>query len=764
MVSERLFETQQVEGKGINSLWYYRDVEDVRTIFMGLIPVYHYERQDRLTEKYALVCLANDGYARQADLARAFGYGIASLRRWQRGYTRHGISGLGRKLRCSPRLKVDGAMDRAIRALVRRGQSNLQIAQALGVAESTIRRSRQRLGLPRVAPASTEPLPLPGPSGADQPTCESGMDLVETPAAAQETNEITPVSESAPAHQEARQEAAPTLPASLDSDPLNRQMDRALACIGALDDAAPLFAPGQQVPGAGVLLAVPLIQDSGVLGVFADVVRTLAPAFYGLRTVVMTLLFMALLRIKRPERLRTLRPVDLGRVLGLDRALEVKTLRRKLERMGRGHKGLQVMRELARRRLRSRNRIGFFYVDGHVREYHGTAKLGKGYVTRRRLAAPASTDTWVNDADGSPVFVVTSQLNSALTKMLEPIVDELQQVLGTKRRFTVIFDRGGWSPALFARLIARGVDVMTYRKGKSTPIPQELFRTVTARIDNRKVSYQLHDTTVRLAVYGHDQRELRLRQVTRLRSDTGSQTQVLTNREDLRPEHVLYRMFNRWRQENYFKYMRQEYALDALLEYGAEPVDSSLDRPNPLRLAVDKDLRKAQAELRELERAYGQAAARNPESARPSMRGFKIAHGRIGKAIRCLHERILTLKNKRDALPKRVPATGMERLPSSVRLITDAIKMTAYQVESQLVDMVWDHYPRAAMEGHSLIVAALTSAADIHVEHDVLRVTLAAQSSPHRTRAIASLCEQLTARCATFPGTRLRINYAVAET
>jgi len=762
MTNECLFETTQSNITPIKGLWYFRDIGDVRAVFMGALPVYHFERQDLMTQKHVIVSLANDGQVRQADLARAFGYGIATIRRWQDGFRRRGIGGLERKKRRSPQLKVDAAMDRAIRVMVRRGESNLRMAHVLGVAEGTIRLARRRLGLPQVV--ASEPLRLPVLSASGQSRTESAS--AESAAAANwgEAPHSDPLGTEAPQTQGiAPESTTQSIPASWDVDPLNRQVDRALARAGAIEDAVPVFATGQQIPGAGVLLAVPLICESGVLGIFQSLVRSLGPAFYGVRTVVMTLLFMALLRIKRPERLRTQRPVDLGRVLGLDRAPEVKTLRRKLSQLGNLRVGVRLMRELARRRLSSKNRVGFFYVDGHVREYHGTAKLGKAYVTRRRLAAPASTDTWVNDAQGSPVFVVTSELNASLTKVLEPIVDELQQLLGTKRRFTIIFDRGGWSPALFARLIARGVDVMSYRKGQSTPIARELFRAVTATVAGAKVSYELHDTKVPLRLVDNPQKQLWLRQVTRLRDEKGTQTQVLTSREDLRPEEVLYRMFNRWRQENFFKYMRQEYALDALVEYGAEALDPTLDRPNPVRLQLDKDLRKAQAELRVLERAYGEAAAQNPESVRPSMRGFKIAHGSIGKAIRAAHGRITTLKVQRDALPKRVTAQDLECLPSAVRLITDALKMTAYQIENQLVDLIWDHYPRAAMEGHTLIVAALNSPANIHVGNDTLQVTLAAQSSPHRTQAIAALCKQLTVRNATFPGTNLRLHYAIAE-
>jgi hypothetical protein len=52
------------------------------------------------------------------------------------------------------------------------------------------------------------------------------------------------------------------------------------------------------------------------------------------QSVLLTLAFMALLRIKTPEQLKGHAPGELGLLLGLDRAPEVKTLRRKLQELG----------------------------------------------------------------------------------------------------------------------------------------------------------------------------------------------------------------------------------------------------------------------------------------------------------------------------------------------------------------------------------------------------------------------------------------------
>ncbi len=154
-----------------------------------------------------------------------------------------------------------------------------------------------------------------------------------------------------------------------------------LARLGLLADAASWFRPGRAIPRAGVLLAVPALVGSGVFEVARAVYGSLGPAFYGLRTTILTLLMMALLRLKRPEALKEHAPPELGRLLGLDRAPEVKTLRRKLGEMAALGRAVAFGRELFSRRVAARGEaLGFLYVDGHVRVYHGKHTLPKAHV------------------------------------------------------------------------------------------------------------------------------------------------------------------------------------------------------------------------------------------------------------------------------------------------------------------------------------------------------------------------------------------------
>jgi hypothetical protein len=259
-----------------------------------------------------------------------------------------------------------------------------------------------------------------------------------------------------------------------------------------------------------------------------------------------------------------------------------------------------------------------------VRAYHGKRKLPKTHVARIRLAMPATTDYWVNDQSGEPLFVLTAPANAGLVKMLSPILDEVRRLVG-ERRVTIVFDRGGWSPKLFRKIVSTyKFDILTYRKGKRRRINEKRFEHRRAKLDGRWVHYRLHDQAVRFL-----KGKLRLRQVTRL-GDDGHQTQVLTSRWDLRDVEVAYRMFERWRQENFFKYMREEFLIDALVDYRIDTDDPTRTVPNPERRVLDKEVRAARAEVAKIEKDYGAAALDNPENRRPTMRGFKIANAELG--------------------------------------------------------------------------------------------------------------------------------------
>lgn len=345
-------------------------------------------------------------------------------------------------------------------------------------------------------------------------------------------------------------------------------------------------------------------------------------------------------------------------------------------------------------------------------------------------------------------------------KMLPTLCTDIRALVGD-RRVTIVFDRGGWSPRLFQKLLTDGFDILTYRKGRTRKRLRWEFREHRAVLDGRQVVYQLADHGIRL-LGG----KLELREVVRLSDDGCHQTQVVTSRRDLPAIEVAYRMFERWRQENFFKYLRDEYALDALVDYQLEPADPHRDVPNPARAALDAKLRAARAQIISLSARYGIEAMANREDRRRTMRGFKIANASLSRPVRDALRRYAALEARRAKVPQRIPVGDLVdgdvvKLSAERKHLTDVIKMVAYQAETDLVRRIAPHYHRADDEARTLVQSMLANAGDIAVSATELRVTFTPLSSPHRTAALAALCAELDALAPRFPGTRLRIRYAV---
>jgi hypothetical protein len=216
-------------------------------------------------------------------------------------------------------------------------------------------------------------------------------------------------------------------------------------------------------------------------------------------------------------------------------------------------------------------------------------------------------------------------------------------------------------------------------------------------------------------------------------------------------------------------YLREEFLLDALAQYAVVPDDPTREVPNPAWARVDAQWRQAHAHFDQLQSEYGLAAWTNLEQRWRTMREFKIAQSKLEQQLCEACERMTRLEARRAKIPRRVPVQSLRtepvvKLAPEIKHLTNLVKMVAYQAETDLVRTVAPHYRRVRDEGRTLIQAALLSAADLEVTETELRVTLVPQSSPHRTRAIAALCNELNSLGTLFPGSRLRLRYAIHGT
>jgi len=255
--------------------------------------------------------------------------------------------------------------------------------------------------------------------------------------------------------------------------------------------------------------------------------------------------------------------------------------------------------------------------------------------------------------------------------------------------------------------------------------------------------------------------------VTRL-TDDGHQTPIVTSRWDLRAIVIAYRMFERWRQENFFKYLRQEYLIDALVDYQVEPDDPTRLVPNPARKALDKELRLARASFTKLQERFGVMALDYVDRDMPQT-NFQKTEKKLRTDMEKVTARVQKLETRRASLPTHLPLIEARKGQEVVKLsterkhLTNILKMVAFQIESDLVEMIRPHYKRTEDEGRTLVQTILQDAADIEPGEGELRITLVPLSSPHRSRVVESLCAALNKTNTMFPGTQLQMRFAVAH-
>ena len=278
-----------------------------RVVLVAGLPVHLYSGNDAVAEAYAMVLLVDGGYATQREVAAAFGCSERTVRRHQDRYHDGGMTALATRSGWRPgRRRLPAKRLRIIEGLNAEGLSNREVARRLGVTENAI---RQVIG-PQEQPASAQPLlPFEETTEEVHAHAPSSDDADNTPPVPNSAEPTSP-----PASTDAEPEPVGMC---LDVDPMNRTWDRLLARFGVLDDAAPMFGNAKAVPGAAVLCAVPMLVASGIFRVAHKIYGEIGPAFYGLRTTLLTLLLMALWRIKRPEALKEHDPQSLGQGLDL---------------------------------------------------------------------------------------------------------------------------------------------------------------------------------------------------------------------------------------------------------------------------------------------------------------------------------------------------------------------------------------------------------------------------------------------------------------
>ena len=420
---------------------------------------------------------------------------------------------------------------------------------------------------------------------------------------------------------------------------------------------------------------------------------------------------MGLCRIKNAEQLREHAPGEFGKLLGLDRVPEVRCLRTKVKGLSDPESVESWAADLSRQWMENEpEAAGTLYIDGHVRVYHGhLTKLPKRHVSREKLCLRGITDYWVNDGTGRPFFVVEKTVDPGLLKTLEedivprllkdipnqPSAQALQQ---NKQacRFILVFDREGYSPAFFRKMWDKHrVACMTYHKFPTENWPLDNFSSQEITLPSgEKVIMKLAE---RGSLVGTKKQAMWMREVRKL-TDSGHQTSIITTAYELELTAVSGRMFSRWCQENFFRYMKHHYGLDMLQEYGIEPLSDTQKVVNPDRRQQEGQRNSIQSKLNyRLSRFAAMElhpVIKKDETEDVKYKKWERKRAELLEEIEHYENELKTIKEKLSQTPKHITWQELrdedkfeQLLPGKKRLI-DTVNMIAYRAETAMAALL----------------------------------------------------------------------------
>lgn len=550
---------------------------------------------------------------------------------------------------------------------------------------------------------------------------------------------------------------------------------RTLASLGKIDQTPILFEACQSLDNVGVLLMIPFLLQNGLLS-YKEFYHPFQKVYYDLDFIIFLLSFMFLCRIKNVSQLKGINSGEFGKLLGVDRIPEARCLYKKISDVTKQEKAMEWNKSLAKRWI-EKDETMIYYIDGHIQVYHGgKALLGKKHVSRQRLCLPGVMQYWVNNEEGLPYLYVTGEVNEKLQEMLETkIVPLLKEELAQKvdqvaleadeslPRFTIVFDREGYSPVFFKKLWdTYRVAVITYRKNVTDLWDENDFETKEIEIDGDFVEMDLCEKSVTL-------NDVTMREIRR-KTESGHQTSVITTNKKLSMTLIAMYMFARWSQENFFRYMRQEYDLDRLYQAIVINVDSEFEVVNPEYSKISYTIKKVREKIRRREAILYQLKIENIEEPMEKTGANLIKQIKNEEELENFRSEEISLVEERKRHPYK---TKIKDIPEEYRYtkiageckhVMSIIKMICYRAETSFINIIPKSFKKKANERRAFAKNSIQRKGDIipDYENDILTVIVYTMSTPRENEALKEIIQILNDSETKFPGTNLTLKYEFA--
>jgi hypothetical protein len=309
----------------------------------------------------------------------------------------------------------------------------------------------------------------------------------------------------------------------------------------------------------------------------------------------------------------------------------------------------------------------------------------------------------------------------------------------------------------------RRIAILSYHKFAGEDWPVEEFQACEVKLAGGETAAMLLAERATMLSNGLKVREIRKR------SEGGHQVAILATNQVLDKERLAAAMFARWSQENFYKYMREHYGLDRLVEYAVGPVPATVSVVNPARRKLDSSIRTLTAQLARCGAQFAALSLEGDLEAGQVTR-YQAQKSALQDKIGALRKELDQLKMERKTTPKHVE---MKDLPESERFqrllperkhFVDTIKLIAYRAETSLASVLREKLARSD-DARALLRQIFHTEVDLapDLRAKTLTVTLHHLAQNVHDIAVLHLCDHLNATETLFPGTDLRVIYRLGS-
>lgn len=334
--------------------------------------------------------------------------------------------------------------------------------------------------------------------------------------------------------------------------------------------------------------------------------------------------------------------------------------------------------------------------------------------------------------------------------------------------FTLVFDRKAYSPTFFNDLWQEHrVAVITYRKNVKDSWDASLFGEQEVETSLGSVEMNLAEQQTIISGYA-------MREVRKLSADK-HQTSIITNNKIIPLVQIAAYMFGSWVQENFFRYMRQEYVMDKIMQYGIEQVDDNIKVVNREYSNITYRIKKEREKLARRKAKLYNLQLRMPEREDIQSRSMAKWTGQQTDLLQQIYDielQIDKLLEKRSGIPYKILISQMPaenrytKLDQESKHLQNIVKMICYRAETAFASLLAPHFSRSRDEIRALVKSVIMQAIDLQPDYKngKLEITLYPLANRRSNQAVGKIIDTLNQTKTKYPGTDLVLFYKIATT